>query len=73
MSNTEQFQFTYLQPTGCGARSLTVPAVSSSFDWTPQQVARLGGTKGTVYIMAEDELNVEKVCVYIAQLCNIIG
>jgi hypothetical protein len=33
------FQYTYLQPTGCGSRSLTIPAVSSQFVWTAQQVA----------------------------------
>ena len=57
MNSRDDFLFIYLQPTGCGSRSLTVPALSSSFDWTSQQVAKLGGNKGTMYIMAQDELN----------------
>ena len=59
------FPFTFLQPTGCGSRSLTVPSVSSQFVWTPQQVAKLGANKGTVYIMLEEELDIEKVCINI--------
>ena len=64
MSDRDNFPYTYLQATGCGSRSLTVPSLSTSFDWTAQQVAKLGGNKGTVYIMAEDELKtLAEVCV----------
>ena len=43
MGNNPNFPFLYLQPTGGGSKSLTVPSQSSSFTWTAQQVARLGG------------------------------
>ena len=64
MNNREDFPFVFLQPTGCGSRSLTLPAVSSSFSWTSQMVARLGPTKRPIYILAQDTLSVE-VKVYI--------
>ncbi len=47
------FSFQYLQPCGSGARSLSVPTVSSSFQWTAQQVAKVGNQKNTIYILAE--------------------
>ena len=50
--------FQYLQPAGGGSRSLTVPSVSSSFQWSAQQVAKLGNCKNTIYILAMGELNV---------------
>jgi hypothetical protein len=50
MNNRNDFPFQYLQPTGSGSRTLSVPSVSSSFNWTAKQVARLGGTTGTIYI-----------------------
>ena len=54
------FPFTFLQPTGCGSRSLTVPSVSFCVDsksckaWCQ-----------TLYIMLEEELDIEKVCINI--------
>ena len=42
-----------LQPTGGGS---TIPSQSSSFKWIPQQVARLSGQSGTIYILAQSEL-----------------
>ena len=54
MNNRSDFPFQYLQPTGSGSRTLSVPSVSSSFNWTAKQVARLGGTTGTFYILAGD-------------------
>ena len=56
MKDRQDFPYLYLQPTGCGSRSLTVPALSSSFEWNVQQVAKLGGAKGIIYIMAQDSL-----------------
>ena len=49
MNNRSDFPFQYLQPTGSGNRTLSVPSVSSSFNWTAKQVARLGGTTGTLH------------------------
>ena len=56
MGGREDFPFEFLQATGSGTRSLTVPAVSSSFRWTAQQVAKLGGYKQAIYILAKDDL-----------------
>lgn len=59
----------FLQPAGAGTKTLTVPAVSSLFCWTAQQVARLGGYKQP--ILAKDELKIPQnsdisisTCVY---------
>ena len=49
MNNDPKFPFVYLQPTGGESKSLTIPSQSSSFKWTPQQVARLSGQSGTIY------------------------
>ena len=53
MCGNNEFCFCYLQSTGTGSKTLTV--VSSSFDWTAQQVAKLGNNKQAIYIMANDE------------------
>ena len=56
MGDREDFPFEFLQATGSGTRSLTVLAVSSSFRWTAQPVAKLGGYKQAIYILAKDNL-----------------
>ena len=59
MKNNPTFSFSYLQPTGGGARSLTTPVVSINFVWSAQQVAKLGNNKGCIYIKAEEDLELE--------------
>ena len=44
---------------GTGSRCLTIPAVSSSFAWTAKQVARLGTSTGTIYILAKADLELD--------------
>ena len=56
MQNDDNFPFLYLQSTGGGAKSLTVPSQSASFKWTPHQVARLSSQSGTIYILAQADL-----------------
>lgn len=56
MQNNPTFPFQYLQSTGRGSKSLTIPSQSDSFQWTPQQVACLAGQTGIMYILAEDDL-----------------
>lgn len=58
MDNNPNFPFQLLQPTGEGSRSLAIPPVSDTFQWTAQQVARLGGSRGCIYILAEADLNI---------------
>ena len=60
MNNRNDFLFQYLQPTGSGSHTLSVPSVSSSFNWNAKQVARLGSTTGTIYILAGDDLLLNK-------------
>ena len=55
MGGKHDFRFQFLQSTGVGSRTLTIP-VLSSFDWSAQQVAKLGNNKQPVYIIAVDEL-----------------
>ena len=52
------FAFHYLQPTGSGSRSLSIPSVSSSFVWSAQQVVKLAVNKQTIYRLAEDDLDI---------------
>lgn len=59
MNNNAQFPFSYLQSTGGGSKSLTIPSQSASFKWTPEQVARLSGQSGIIYILAQAELNIK--------------
>ena len=59
MDGKPDFPFQFLQPTGCGTSALTIPNVSSSFEWTAQQVSKLSTTKGTIYILAKDKLTVD--------------
>lgn len=56
MDKRSDFPFHYLQPTGSGSRTLSLPSVSSSFSWTAKQEARLGSSSGTIYILADDDL-----------------
>ena len=61
MGNRKDFPFIFLQPTGAGSRTLTIPSVSTSFSWTPQQVAKLGsGNKQSIFILAQDDLQVDE-------------
>lgn len=59
MGGNYDFPFHFLQPTGAGSRSLSVPAMSTSFRWSAQQVAKLGANKQTIYILAMDKLELE--------------
>ena len=52
------FPFKLLQPTGEGSRSLAIPPVSH---WTAQQVAKLGVSRGCIYILAEAELRLPEL------------
>ncbi len=56
MGGDHSFPFKYLQATGSGVRALSIPSVSSSFQWTAQQVAKLGNQRHTIYILAENDL-----------------
>ena len=55
MGQDSNFPFCFLQTGGGGTKSLTMPAVSSSFTWTAKEVAKLSG-QGCLYIQAEAEL-----------------
>ncbi|XP_065908980.1 G2/M phase-specific E3 ubiquitin-protein ligase-like [Dysidea avara] len=60
MKNNAYFQFQYLHPTGGGTKCLAIPAQSSSFKWTAQQVACLAGQAGTIYILAQEDLDLSE-------------
>lgn len=57
MGNDPNFPFDILQSTGSGTKSLVVPALSSSFKWTPKEVAGRGDS--TVYILCRKALKIE--------------
>ena len=57
MGENLDFPFVYLQPTGGGSKSLTVPSQSSSFKWVPQEVSRLSGQTGMIYVLRRVRLN----------------
>ncbi len=56
MGGRNDFPFVYLQSTGAGTRTLTIPCLSPSFKWTAQQVAKLGTCSQAVYILAKEHL-----------------
>ena len=56
MGGRNDFPFDFLQATGTGTKTLTIPSVSPSFSWTAQQVAKLGGNKQAIYIIAKKPL-----------------
>ena len=73
----ELFPFKYLQRTGAGSRTLCVPSVAESFDWSGRQVSTLAKSGGIIYIWAEISLVFElyEVCTcgiagWLAQICN---
>ena len=58
MNDDPFFEFHILQATGSTSKSLTIPAVSSSFKWTAAAIAGKN-SKASIYILARDKL---KVC-----------
>lgn len=60
MRGSKDFPFEILQSTGGSSRSLTVPAVSSTFKWTAGAIVPKG-TKLPLYILAQDTLQVYKI------------
>ena len=64
MGHDPCFPFKFLQVSGSGTKTLAVPSLSQSFQWTPQEVCKLGKT--CIYILAESKLANEdvKVCHY---------
>ena len=59
MRENSSFQFEILQRSGGGSKSLTVPAVSSTFEWTAKQVVNAAG-QGCIYIIAVDKLMLDE-------------
>ena len=57
MNNDPAFPFDMLQLTGTGTKTLGVPALSSSFRWTPKEVA--GRADSTIYILCKKNLSNE--------------
>ncbi len=57
MGSCATFGFEILQPTGGVSKSLTIPAMSSSFRWTASSIASKSA-KQPIYILAVDELQV---------------
>ena len=56
VKNGDLFPFSYLQRTGAGAKSLCLPAVKDSFEWTGKKVASLAKSGCYIYLLAEREL-----------------
>ena len=48
--------FKFLQFTGTGTKSLVVPKVSASYQWTPKEVAGLGHA---IYLLLQKDLDNE--------------
>ena len=58
MDNDDGFQFQILQPSGGDSRSLLVPELSHSYQWTASAVAGRNA-KTPIYILAQDQLEVD--------------
>ena len=50
------FPFVFLQSAGGGSKTLVIPAQSSNYKWNGQQVYRLAGKRGTIYILAQADM-----------------
>ncbi len=57
MNNNMDFQFTVLQPTGGGSKSLIVPALSKNFTWTASSIAGKNA-RSSIYILANESMKV---------------
>ena len=57
----KRLEFLYLQRAGAGARSLCIPAVTSSFEWSGRQVATLAKSGGIIYILSVQEIPVVSI------------
>ena len=60
MKCNPNFAFKILQPTSGSSKGLSIPSLSSSFKWTASAIAGKSN-KVTIYILAEDELQVSSV------------
>ncbi len=58
MNNNTNFPITFLQRSGTGSNSLTVPSLSSSYQWSAKEVVRMAG-QGCIYVKAEASLKCE--------------
>ena len=61
----EEFPFKILQSAGMGSKSLVLPALSPTFEWTAKEVATSGGR--VVYVWAQKELSTNQVCDQVKQ------
>ena len=59
MNKADDFPFKFLQSTGKGCKSLTLPSLSQKFHWDAKQVNSLGDK--CIYILAEKELSLREV------------
>ena len=57
----KRLEFLYLQRAGAGARSLCIPSVTSSFEWSGRQVATLAKSGGIIYILSVQEIPVVSI------------
>ncbi len=57
MGNDPYFPFTFLQETVEGSKILRILLLSPSYEWTAEEVARLGGQKKTIYILAQGDMS----------------
>ena len=62
---TEDIQFQFLQFTGTGTKSLMIPKVSSSYTWTPKEVA--GRADRPIYLLLLADLKNEVKISYISK------
>ena len=60
MGHNSNFQFRFLQTSGGGTKSLTIPLMSASFTWTAKEVAKLGD-QGCLFVEAQAELMTQTV------------
>ena len=57
MKNKKDFDFTVLQPTGGGSKTLTIPCHSRSFEWSATSIVSKN-TKTPIYLLANEDIEV---------------
>ena len=57
MKNKKDFDFTVLQQTGGGSKTLTIPCHSRSFEWSATSIVSKN-TKTPIYLLANEDIEV---------------
>ena len=75
MADNDRFLFDVLQSTGGSNKTLVIPALSSSYQWTASVIYCTKECKKKIYIFAREPLKVRKIlmCLYSGGIDRLFG